>query len=312
MGKLAGLSELFDLVRPQRGRFYSACAALTVSMCFGLMFPWLVGQLVDTAVPTSIAGAPAPLFKDVNTVALVLFGTLAVQSVLTFFYSWNFNRVGERATVELRQRLYGHLLSLPMKFFGERRVGELASSLANDMALLQDTLCHIAPQTLRQTMMLVGGIIAIFITSTRLSLVMLVSFPVLMLAAVVFGRRVRRVSRAAQDRLGETATVVEETLQGIANVKAFTNEPYEVRRYRSGLDAYLDTILRTALLRAGLVAFIILGIFGSIILVLWYGATLMQRGELRHGQLTMFTLYTLFVGGAVSSMRRSHLTLMFP
>jgi ATP-binding cassette subfamily B protein len=265
------------------------------------MFPWLVGQLVDAALPSIKPHPERPLFESVNMVALVLFGTLLVQAVLTFFYSWTFNRVGERTVVDLRTRLYRHLVGLPMRFFSERRVGDLTSTLASDMALLQELYCHIVPQALRQTMLLVGGTVAIFITSTRLSLVMFLSFPVLMLAAVIFGRKVRKVSREAQNRLAETATIVEETLQGIGSVKAFGNEEFESRRYRRGLESYLDTVLRTARLRAGLVAFVIVGIFGSIILVLWYGATLMQRGELRHGELTMFTLYTLFVGGAVSS-----------
>jgi ATP-binding cassette subfamily B protein len=119
--------------------------------------------------------------------------------------------------------------------------------------------------------------------------------------AVFIGRKVRKLSREAQDRLAESATIVEETLQGIANVKAFTNESYEVKRYGSGLGAYLDVTLRGVRRRAGLVSFIILGIFGSITLVMWYGATLMQAGLLSHGQLTTFTLYTLFVGGGVSS-----------
>jgi ATP-binding cassette subfamily B protein len=188
-----------------------------------------------------------------------------------------------------------------MKFFGEHRVGELTSRLSNDLTLLVDTLTSTVPQALRQTMMLVGGVVAIMIISPRLSLVMISTFPVLMLVAVFLGRKVRKLSRDAQDRLAESATVVEETLQGIANVKAFTNENYEVQRYGAGLLAYLETTLRGVRRRAGLVSFIILGIFGSITLVMWYGATLMQRGLLTHGQLTTFTLYTLFVGGGVSS-----------
>jgi ABC-type multidrug transport system fused ATPase/permease subunit len=295
------LKKLLGWLGPQSARFIAACAALMVSMCFGLMCPWLVGQLVDAALPSIKPHPERPFFESVNMVALVLFGTLLVQAVLTFFYSWTFNRVGERAVVELRTRLYRHVVGLPMRFFSERRVGDLTSTLANDMALIQELFCHIVPQALRQTMLLIGGTVAIFITSTRLSLVMFVSFPVLMLAAVFIGRKVRKVSREAQNHLADSTTIIEETLQGIGSVKAFGNEDFESRRYRGGLEKYLATVLRTARLRAGLVAFIIVGIFGSIILVLWYGATLMQRGELRHGELTMFTLYTLFVGGAVSS-----------
>ncbi len=295
------LATLLAYLRPWRGRFALAITALTVSMSFGLLFPLLVGRMIDSAMPTPAALNASRWQPSVNVVAALLAGTLAIQSVLTFFYSYTFNSVGENAVVRLRQRLYGTLLSLPMKFFGEHRVGELTSRLSSDLTLLTDTLAGTVPQTLRQIMMLFGGVIAIVAISPRLSLVMVSTFPVLMLVAVFLGRKVRRVSREAQDRLAESATIVEETLQGIANVKAFANESYEVRRYGAGLHAYLDATLRGVRRRAGLVAFIILGIFGSITFVMWYGATLMQAGRLSHGQLTTFTLYTLFVGGAVSS-----------
>ena len=294
------IRALLAYVAPWRGRFALALAALVVSMTFGLMFPLLVGHLVDAAVP-SVAPPSGTWRPDVNTVALLLVGTLAIQAVLTFFYSYAFNFVGESAVARLRRRLYETLIGLPMKFFGEHRVGELTSRMSSDLTLVGETLTGTIPQALRQTIMLLGGVIAITATSPRLSLVMVSTFPVLMLVAVFVGRKVRRVSREAQDRLAESATIVEETLQGIANVKAFANERHEARRYASGVDAYLQTVLSSARRRAGLVAFIILGIFGSIILVLWYGAVLMKAGQLTHGQLTRFTLYTLFVGGAVSS-----------
>jgi ATP-binding cassette subfamily B protein len=298
---LGEITALLAYVRPWRGRFAVAIAALLVSMSFGLLFPLLVGRLIDSAMPTPAGLLASRWQPDVNTVALLLAGTLAIQSALTFFYSYTFNFVGENAVVRVRQRLYGTLLSLPMKFFGEHRVGELTSRLSSDLTLLTDTLAGTVPQILRQMMMLLGGVVAIVAISPRLSLVMVSTFPVLMLVAVFLGRKVRRVSREAQDRLAESATIVEETLQGIANVKAFTNESYEVNRYGAGLNAYLEATLRGVRRRAGLVAFIILGIFGSITFVMWYGATLMQAGRLSHGQLTTFTLYTLFVGGAVSS-----------
>jgi len=298
LGEIAGL---FSYVRPWRGRFILSIVALIVSMSFGLMFPVLVGRLMDVAIPTMAAPSLSSWHPTVNAVALMLVGTLILQSVLTFFYAYNFNFVGENAVVRLRQQLYGTLLSLPMKFYGEHRVGELTSRLSNDLTLLGDTLTGTVPQMLRQTMMLFGGLVAIIWISPRLALVMVSTFPVLMLVAVFMGRKVRKISREAQDRLAESATIIEETLQGIANVKAFTNESFEVRRYGAGLHAYLQITLSGVRRRAGLISFIILGIFGSITLVMWYGATLMQAGILTHGQLTTFTLYTIFVGGGVSS-----------
>jgi len=295
------LLHLFSYLRPWRRSFMVAMGALLISMCFGLMFPFLVGHLLDAAIPSIKHVATPAWMRDIDTIALVLLGTLTLQAALTFFSSYTFNKVGERAVVRLRQQLYERLVSMPMRFFGEHRVGELASRLSSDLGLLEDVLIGAVPQALRQGMLLCGGIGIIAVTSLRLSLVMLSSFPLVMIVAVVFGRRIRKLSRAAQDRLAETGTIVDETLQGIANVKAFGNEDYEVRRYTSQLDAFLASILRTAKHRAGLIAFIIVAIFGSIVLVLWDGARLMQAGQLTHGELTRFVFCTIFVGGSVSS-----------
>ena len=295
------LAGLFRYVLPWRGRFIAAMLASFVSMGFGLMFPYLVGNLLDAAVPSVKVPRLPPWMRDVNQIALFLAGSLAMQAALTFFSSYSFTKVGESAVVALRRDLYSRLISLPMRFFGEHRVGELSSRLSNDLAQIQDTLTFTCAQAIRQTMLLVGGIGLIAATSLRLSLVMISSFPVLMLLGVLFGRRIRKLSRTAQDRLAETATIVEETLQGIASVKAFGNESHETRRYAAGLDGFLRIVLKSARLRAGLISFVIVGIFGSIVLVMWYGARLMQAGVLTHGELTRFVLSTIFVGGSVSS-----------
>ncbi len=300
-GSVKELKDLFAYVLPWRGRFVMACATLLVSMSLGLMFPWLVGYLLDAAIPTIKPVPWAPWMGDVNSVALVLLLTLVLQGALTFFSSYTFCRVGENATVRLRQSLYRRLISMPMTFFGEHRVGELASRLSSDIAQVQDMLVSVVPQALRQTMLLCGGIVMIAVTSLKLSLVMVSSFPVLILMAVFVGRRVRGLSRLAQDRLAATGTIVDETLQGIANVKAFGNEHFETQRYTTGLEGFLQTALRTARYRSALIAFIIVGIFGSIVLVLWQGARLMQSGELTHGELTRFIFCTVFIGGSVSS-----------
>src|SRR5258708_40048631 len=128
---------------------------------------------------------------------------------------------------------------------------------------------------------------------------MLVSLPVLPVVAVLYGRKTRRIPREAQDRLADTATIVEETLQGIVNVKAFSNEGYELNRYHEGLGKFLTATLRGARLRAAFISFIIFALFGFIVLVLWSGARLLQQGEITFGDLTRFGLYTTFVAGAM-------------
>ena len=288
--------ELFRYLRPYRGRFSAALASLFVSSLLSLSFPYLAGSILDAAVQHTKGGGS---MAGADRTALLLMGILAVQAGLSFFQSLSFATAGQRSLVDLRRDTYARLISLPMTFFAQRRVGELASRLSSDLIQIEDTLITILPQFLRQTTILIGGIALIAVTSLQLTGIMLASLPVIIVAAVIFGRKTRKISREAQDRLADTATIVEETLQGILNVKAFSNEGYELNRYHVGLGSFLTTTLRGARLRAAVVAFIIFALFGFIVLVLWSGARLLQQGDITFGQLTRFGLYTTFVAGAM-------------
>ena len=288
--------ELFRYLRPYRGRFSAALAALFASSLLSLSFPYLAGSIIDSALlhaqgSGSMAGA--------DRTALLLMGMLVLQAGLSYFHSLSFATAGQRSLVDLRRDTYARLISLPMAFFAQRRVGELASRLSSDLIQIEDTLITILPQFLRQTTILIGGIALIAITSLQLTGIMLACLPILTVTAVVFGRKTRRISREAQDRLADTATMVEETLQGIVNVKAFSNEGYELNRYHSGLGSFLTITLRGARLRSAFIAFIIFALFGFIVLVLWSGARLLQQGKITFGDLTRFGLYTTFVAGAM-------------
>ena len=283
--------RLFRYLGPYRTRLIGALAALLVSTLLGLAFPYLMGRMIDAA---QHAG-------DFTRYALLALGALSVQSVITFFQSYSFNQAGQRALTAIRKDTYARLITLPMGFFAQRRVGELASRLSADLTQIEEMLTTSVPQFSRQITILLGSLGLIAALSGRLLGVMLLSLPPIILVALIFGRRLRGVSRRAQDRLAESGVVVEETLQGIANVKAFTNEPYEVARYGASLDAFLDIILRTTRLRAAFVAFIIFAVFGVIVGVTWYGCRLLQTGELSAGQMISFSLYTVFVGGAMGS-----------
>jgi ATP-binding cassette subfamily B protein len=288
--------ELFRYLRPYRGRFGAALASLFASSLLSLTFPYLAGSIIDAALHAnkgsdSMAGA--------DRTALLLMGILAVQAGLSFFQSLSFATAGQRSLVDLRRDTYARLISLPMTFFAQRRVGELASRLSSDLIQIEDTLIVILPQFLRQITILIGGIALIAVTSLQLTGIMLASLPVIIVAAVIFGRKTRKISREAQDRLADTATIVEETLQGILNVKAFSNEGYELNRYHAGLGSFLTITLRGARLRAAFIAFIVFALFGFIVLVLWSGARLLQQGDITFGQLTRFGLYTTFVAGAM-------------
>jgi ABC-type multidrug transport system fused ATPase/permease subunit len=298
---LRELGYLFTFLRPYKLAFRAATAASLVSMTFGAAFPLLLRYLIDAALYVTERPRLLGYVPTVDGVAMLLIATLIIQAALTFFASQTFNRVGERAVVDVRNQLFSRIVALPMNFFSTHRVGELTSRLSSDLAQIQELFAFLVPQTIRQTMLALTGGIAMVVTSPQLSGVMVISVPPVVLGALFLGKRVRKASKEAQDRLAEAATIVEETLHNIASVKAYTNEQFESRRYGSALERFMAVVIPAARLRAGLIAFIIAGFFSSIILVMWWGARLLQAGALTHGQLTQFTIYTFFIGGAVAS-----------
>jgi ABC transporter fused permease/ATP-binding protein len=288
--------ELFQYLRPYRVRFSAALVSMFIGSLLSLAFPYLAGSIIDAAMQGNHGNGN---MAGSDRTALLLMSILTLQAGLSYFHSLSFATVGQRSLVDLRRATYARLISLPMAFFSRRRVGELASRLSADLIQIEDTLIAVLPQFLRQTTLLIGGIALIAVTSLQLTGIMLASLPLVIVVAVAFGRKTRKIYREAQDRLADTATIVEETLQGIVNVKAFSNEGYELNRYQEGLGRFLTTTLSGARLRAAFIAFTIFALFGFIVLVLWSGARLLQQGKITFGDLTRFGLYTTFVAGAM-------------
>ncbi|MFI5457147.1 MAG: ABC transporter ATP-binding protein [Isosphaerales bacterium] len=305
---LSEAAKLLTYLLPYRRKFAAAQACLLLSTLTGLAFPYFTGRLIDSAQRVLVAVPPVPsgttISLSASAIALVLVLLLAVQAACSFFQTYWLAEVGERSLANLRQDIYAHLIRLPMAFFTQRRVGELASRLASDLSMIQGMLTGLVPQFFGQLIVLVGGVALIALTSGRLTLVMLISLPVVIGMAAVFGRATRAVSRETQDKLAETNVVVEETLQGIASVKAFANEGFEVARYRAGIQALIGVVLRGARYQGAFGAFITFALFGSIVLVMWYGAILVEARELTFGQLTQFLLYTMYIGGTMGGFAR--------
>ncbi|HEY7311242.1 MAG TPA: ABC transporter transmembrane domain-containing protein [Gemmataceae bacterium] len=300
----ASLRETVQLARyllPYGFKFVAALVALLLSSLCGLAFPYLVGRLVNSAINHQNAGAPLPWHENVNGIALALVVLLAVQAALSYVQSLWFVEVSERSLADLRRDTYARLIRLPMAFHVRRRVGELASRLAADLTQILDTIVSAVPQLLHQLIVFAGGIALIALTSPRLTLVMLAAFPALIALAVFFGRALRRNAREATDRLADSNVIIEETLQGVASVKAFTNEMHEEQRYRTSLVAYLAVVVRGARYRGAFSSFVIFALFGAAVLVLWYGSRLVAGGTLSAGELMSFMIYTLFVAGAMGS-----------
>jgi ABC-type multidrug transport system fused ATPase/permease subunit len=286
--------QIFRFVTPYRAYFILGLVFLGLSALTSLAFPVLAGELINAAVGKSQF--------TINQVGLGLLVSLVLQALFSFFRVELFARVSENTLRDIRSALYGKIITLPTQYLESKRVGELISRLTADVSQLQDVISFSLAEFLRQTLTLIVGITIVVIRSPQLTLFMLGTFPVIMGAAVFFGRYIRKLSKITQDQLAKTNVIVEETLQASNVVKAFTNETYEVKRYDTALQQVMGTALKTARLRGGFTSFIIVALFGAIFGILWYGTTLLASGVIKEGELFEFILYTVFIGGAMGGM----------
>jgi len=295
---LPGLRRLFNLyrfIKPYRWEYGLGLLFLLGSSGASLVFPKLLGELVDY-------GNKGNLGQEINRIAVILIVVLIVQSAFSYFRIFLFVRVAEKTLADLRQHTFNHLIRLPMKFFQHGRVGELNSRISSDITLLQDALTTTLAEFIRQIIIIIGGISLMMITSMKLTLFMLLILPVIMVLVGVFGRFIRKLSKQAQSQVADSNTVVEETLQGIQSVKAFTNEFFEMARYRSKTMDIANTGIKNGRLRGAFSSFVILGIFGTMVAVIWKGSTLLAAGELATGELFSFVIYTVFIGGTIGGL----------
>ena len=236
--KLVGI---FRFVLPYRWTFVVGLVALGLSSGTLLSFPYFAGKLLDVA-----QGKSDFFLTTINQIGLALIGILLVQGVFSFLRVYTFTTVSERTLADLRQHVYSKIIWLPISFFDQRRVGELISRITSDVGTLQDTFTFTLAELLRQVLMLLIGVPMIFILFPRLTIFMLLTFPLLIVAALFFGRFIRKLSKKTQDQLATSNVIVEETLHSIAVVKSFTNELFESRRYKNSMSEVVNTALHAA------------------------------------------------------------------
>ncbi|MDX2188522.1 MAG: ABC transporter transmembrane domain-containing protein [Bacteroidota bacterium] len=295
--RLRQLIKLMNFVKPYRFYFISGLIFLIFSSTTMLAFPYLAGQLIDSAT-----GKSTIYNFDINSIAILLGGILFFQAIFSYLRVYTFSNVSERAISDVRAQLYNQLIRLPITFFDKRRVGELTSRLSADVTQLQDVLSFTLAEFFRQISVLVIGVIILLFSSTKLTLFMLLTFPVIVVGAIIFGRMIRNQSKKSQDELANSNIIVEETLQNIQVVKIFTNEWFESFRYQNALSQVTANSLKTAKNRGLFISFLIFGLFGGIVLVLWYGAGLVSQGQISIGGLTSFIIYTSFIGASVGGL----------
>ncbi|WP_353129973.1 ABC transporter ATP-binding protein [Parapedobacter pyrenivorans] len=290
--------KLLTYLRPYRGKFIVGMVFLLLSSLTFLAFPALLGAMIDAAQgKQTYPSLPA----DLGIIGAIAFIILVFQSLFSFFRIRLFVEVAEKALANIRRDSYHKLITMPLDFFANRRVGELNSRLSADLAQIQDTMTTTFAEMIRQIVFLIGCVILLFTVSIKLTLLNLSILPILVVIAVVFGRFIRKLSRQAQDKLAESNTVVQETLQGISNVKAFVNEAYEASRYSKTLEAVVKIAVKGATYRGIFASFIIFCLFGAVVAVIWYGSALVAAGNISVGDLTIYILYSMVVAGSMGS-----------
>ena len=291
------LLGIFRFTIPYRSWFIIGFVALVLSSGTLLAFPLLAGKLLDIAT-----GQKIRYFSSINEIAMALVAVLFVQSIFSFVRVYTFAIVSERALADLRKALYQKIIWLPLSFFDNRRVGELMSRITADVAILMDLFSLTVAEFLRQILTLILGTAIILFFAPKLTGFMLLTFPILVVLALVFGKYIRKLSKKTQDNLARANVVVEESLQSVSVVKAFTNEIFETNRYANILASVVSVAIRTARFRGLFISFIIFAIFGGIVAVGWYGAFLVQSHEMTVGQLFAFVLYTPFIGFSIGGL----------
>ena len=281
---------IFQYTGNHRWKFYVGLIFLLFTGATALAFPKLMGMLIDCVKNKDNSQA--------NMIAGGLIIILFLQSIFSFFRLYLFVNFTENTLANLRVALYSNLVKLPMSFFSQKRVGELNSRISSDITQIQDTLTSTIAEFLRQFILIIGGVLLLANESIKLTLLMLSVVPLVAVAAVIFGRFIRKYSKNVQDKVAESQVIVEETMQGISIVKAFANEWYEIARYNGKIKEVVKIAIKGGKYRGYFASFIIFCLFGAIVAVVWYGVRLSISGEMSVGQLISFVLYSTFVGAS--------------
>lgn len=292
---LRPLARLAPRIRPYTGPLTVASLALVGSAAVGLVFPQVVRRMLDAAF---LAGSARAL----DRIALLLVGLFALQAILNYLQVYLLSSTAERAIATLRRDLFDHLVRLSPGFFAERRSGELVSRLATDVTMLQMVMSHQLSEFARQILYLVGGVVLLTLTHPQLTATTLAVVPVVVGAAIVFGRILRRASTGVQDRIAEATGAAEEAFSQIRTVQGFTRESAETKRYADHLAEVVAAAVRRAQFRGVFFGVITFCGFGGVAAVLWQGGRLVLAGLLTPGALVSFLLYAITVAAAVGAL----------
>jgi ABC-type multidrug transport system fused ATPase/permease subunit len=287
---------IFRYLIPYRVPFFLGMLVLSAGSILFLLIMKLPGEVFN------ILDKKPTYPITLNQLFLSILLLLGIQSILSYFRIRLFAIVSEKSMATLRSDLFKKMISLPIPWMEEQRVGELTSRITNDVTQIQGALATTVAEFLRQIIILVGGILFIVFAMPRLALIMLGTFPLVVFAAMYFGKHIRKFTKERQDELAQTNVVVEETMQNIRTVKAFTNEWFELKRYASHLNKVVTMALKAATMRGLFASFIVFVMFGALFFIMWQAALMVENGTLVKGDLVNFIIFTGIIGGAIASL----------
>jgi subfamily B ATP-binding cassette protein MsbA len=281
-------------LRPHVGRLIIAMIAIVVGSLLTLAGPYALQYLIDAVFTED----NAELLNRITVVLIIIF---ALQAVFYFIRAFQLQYIGERVMIDLRLNLFQHLQTLSLSFYNERRTGELVSRATNDVSTVRALVTTDVSTAISQVIIFFGALILILVTDWRLTFFMLALVPFVVIVAVLFGRRLRKISSAVQDQLADATTVLEESIAGVRVVQSFTREDYEIGRYRNSIEQSFSLALKRIKLSATFGPLASFMGFTVVIAVFWFGGQQVLNGTLTAGQLTMFLILTLSIAGSIGS-----------
>ncbi|MDG1174994.1 MAG: ABC transporter ATP-binding protein [Flavobacteriales bacterium] len=309
-GSFKKASTFFRFIKPYRLAFSVGMIFLFLSSLTGMLFPYLMGQLIGKDTPEVISSVTNVIpetqqwldLNNTSTLIKVMICIFAAQAFFSFFRIYLFGYFTANSLKDLREEAFKVLVSSPLNFFNKNKVGELTSRISSDVELLRDTLNTTLATFIRQIITVVFSLVALFFMSPRLCFIMLSVVPIVAIIAVVFGKFIKKVAKETQDASAKSNSVLEESLMGINNVKAFANEFFEIIRYRKQVIEVRDKTMRIVKWRGLFFSFVIFFMFGSIVFIIWQGKLMVDTGDMSNKSFISFILYTIFVGGAISNL----------
>lgn len=295
---LTTLAGLLPFLAPYKRQFILASVALMVAASATLAMPYAFKQMIDLGFGTP--GSKSTTHVDLYFIAL--FGVACVLAVATAARFYMVSWIGERVTADIRGAVYAHVVTQSPQFFETTKSGEVLSRLTTDTTLIQAMVGTSISMALRNVLLFVGGMVMLFITSAKLSAIILLALIVVILPIVLFGRRVRKLSRDSQDRIADASAMAGEILNAMTTVQAFTHELIEASRFGASVETAFKTAMQRIRARALLTMIAILMVFGAIVFVLWLGAHAVIAGRMTAGELGQFILYATLVAGAIGAL----------